>query len=342
MNLPTTFQFNRTISTFFLSACLLTGCAEEPSGFQRIDLSASEGSSTSQGLAIEPIEAPAKPFGADVALGKTLFHDPRLSADNSISCASCHVIKDGGDDGRRVSIGIEGRTGEHNAPTVLNSGYNFAQFWDGRAATLFEQVDGPVHNHLEMAANWDLIVKRLQTDKVIVEEFSNAGFSKISERSIKAAIVAYERALVTPNSRFDLFLTGNTDALTAEEQEGYAAFMDMGCVSCHQGKNVGGNLFQKFGIYENYYLTEGTPTQATYGRFNVTGLEEDRYVFKVPSLRNVAQTAPYFHDGSVKTLKEAVRIMSEYQLGTPVSDDKLDRLVAFLHTLTGELPEELI
>ncbi len=342
MELSARFQIRSAVNIFVLPISLLTGCVDNSSSLEPIDISPRVSVAQSGYLGIEPIEAPSRPFGPEVALGKKLFHDPRLSADNTISCASCHVVNEGGDDGRQFSIGFQGRSGEHNAPTVLNAGYNFAQFWDGRVSNLFDQVDGPVHNHVEMAANWDLIIKRLRGDKAMVSQFRHAGFRQISEHSVKSAIVAYESVLVTPNSKFDRFLTGHEDALTLQEREGYAAFMDLGCISCHQGRNVGGNLFQKFGVYDNYYLARDIQSQAAYGRYNVTGLEEDKYVFKVPSLRNVAETAPYFHDGSVATLEEAVRIMSEYQLGSPISDDQLDNLVAFLQTLTGEVPEELL
>jgi cytochrome c peroxidase len=270
-----------------------------------------------------------------VALGEQLFNDPRLSRDNSISCASCHALEKGGTDRLALSTGIGGKVGEVNAPTVFNSAYNFKQFWDGHAETLEDQIEGPTHNTLEMDSNWTEIITKLKASPDYVQAFSAIYPGEIQGDNIKDAIATFERSLITPNARFDRYLRGETNALTDEEKQGYQLFKSYGCVSCHQGINVGGNLFQKFGLMGDYFAGRKV-SKADFGRFNVTGKETDKYVFKVPSLRNVALTAPYFHDGSAKQLEDAVMIMSFYQLGRPLSLDDRDAIVKFLKTLSGE------
>ncbi len=273
-----------------------------------------------------------------VALGERLFHDARLSRDFSTSCASCHNIGRGGVDGRRFSLGIGGAEGKVNAPTVFNSAFSLAQFWDGRAPTLEAQVAGPVHNPIEMGSNWAQVLGRLALDDEIATAFSEAYPSTgLTPENLMNAIATYERSLVTTDSRFDRYLRGNRQALSATELEGYRRFREFGCISCHQGKLLGGNMFQRFGVMGDYFAGR-TMTESDLGRFNVTRREEDRHVFKVPSLRNVALTAPYFHDGSAKTLEEAVNIMGRYQLGRELSISDTETIVAFLKTLTGQLP----
>ena len=284
----------------------------------------------------------------EVLLGKRLFHSVKLSRDNTVSCASCHNLSEGGDDGAVVSTGIDQQLGEVNAPTVLNSGLNAFQFWDGRVETLEEQIEGPIHSPLEMDSNWKEVINKLQKDEELVELFAKvykkAGRTRknsISEMSVARAIAAYERQLVTANSPFDQYLLGREDAISDDAVEGYELFKKMGCVSCHQGQNVGGNMFQYFGVMGDYFQDRGKISKADYGRFNVTGEEEDRYKFKVPGLRNVELTAPYFHDGSAKNLEEAIRIMARYQLGRTITDDQAEKLKAFLVTLTGKIEEDL-
>lgn len=271
-----------------------------------------------------------------VNLGETLFNDPRLSHDNSVSCASCHNLALGGTDQAARSTGNNGRTGEINAPTVFNAAYNFKQFWDGRATTLEEQIDGPVHAPAEMASDWNEIVAKLSDVPEYSTAFASLYGNGLTDENVRDAIATFERSLTTPNSRFDQFLSGDQEALTAEEREGYRTFKSIGCASCHQGVNIGGNLFQTFGVMGHYFADRGNITRADLGRFNVTGQEVDRYVFKVPGLRNVARTFPYFHDGSAKTLEEAVTVMSKYQLGRKLSPDEIDLIVKFLKTLDGE------
>jgi len=285
---------------------------------------------------IVPIPTNIELDGAKVALGEKLFDDVRLSRDNSVSCVSCHSLSLGGTDQRSTSVGIDGQTGEINAPTVFNSSLNFRQFWDGRAPSVEEQIDGPIHSDLEMATNWQDVINKLEQSPECVAEFASIYRDGIRAENIKDAIATYERSLTTPNSRFDLYLLGDADALTGDEKEGYRTFKTVGCSSCHQGINIGGNLFQEFGVMGSYFKDRGNISKADYGRFNVTGDERDRYVFKVPSLRNISQTHPYFHDGTGKTLEDAVATMSRYQLGRKLSVNEIDLIVKFLSTLDGE------
>ena len=271
-----------------------------------------------------------------VALGQRLFNDTRLSHDDTISCAHCHHLEAGGEDGLPVSVGIGGKTGEINAPTVFNSGFNFRQFWDGRAATLEEQIDGPLQNPEEMGASWPEVITRLNGDDTYRAEFATLYKGGISRETIKDAIATFERSLITPNARFDRFLRGEKNAIDGEEYAGYQLFKNLGCISCHQGMNVGGNMYEKLGLVENYFEHRGGVRKVDLGRFNLTGHEENRYEFRVPSLRNVALTAPYFHDASADTLEHAVAIMAKYQLGVDLKDFEIARIVRFLNALTGE------
>jgi cytochrome c peroxidase len=285
---------------------------------------------------IRPIPLNVAVNGQKAALGRQLFHDPALSSDRKVSCASCHDLSLGGTDQRKYSTGIEGRSGSINAPTVFNSAANFRQFWDGRAATLEEQIDGPIHSRVEMGSAWKQIVPTLLAVPEYMAAFQAIYSDGIQPANIKDALAEFERTLITPNSRFDKFLRGDETALTAPEKEGYRKFKSYGCVSCHQGVNVGGNMFATLGAMDDYFLDRGSVTKADYGRFNVTGKEDDRFVFKVPSLRNVALTAPYLHDGSARTLDRAVAIMGRYQLGRHIPREDLELIVKFLETLTGE------
>jgi cytochrome c peroxidase len=285
---------------------------------------------------IRPLPEGVPVDGRKVALGDRLFHETRLSKDGTISCASCHDLTQGGDDGQVVSRGVGGALGSVNAPTVLNSGFNFRQFWDGRAASLEEQVDGPLLHPAEMANSWDGVLDMLQSDKVYAKSFGDVYADGVTRANVRDAIATFERSLVTPNSRFDRWLRGEADALTVEEQEGFRLFVDVGCITCHQGVNVGGNLFEVLGRSNDYFKDRGSQKPADLGRFNVTGNEADKHKFKVPALRNIELTAPYLHDGSAATLQEAVQVMANYQIGRELQPHEVDRLVAFLRTLTGE------
>lgn len=285
---------------------------------------------------IKPIPLDLDLDGRKVALGRTLFHEPLLSHDNSVSCASCHDLNKGGADGRSRSIGIHQAEGVINAPTVFNSGFNFKQFWDGRAATLEAQVDGPLLSATEMGSTWSEVVGKLRALPSYVDAFQKIFPDGIQPENIRAAIAEFERSLTTPNSRFDRFLRGDDAAITTDEKAGYHKFKTLGCASCHQGVNIGGNMFETFGAMADYFGKRGHITKADGGRFNVTGREVDRFVFKVPSLRNVGLTAPYFHDGSAARLNDAVKAMGTYQLGQSLSDTDVQLIVKFLETLTGE------
>ncbi len=286
---------------------------------------------------------PIKPLPLDldldeekVELGRELFHDTRLSKDDSISCATCHDLRKGGVDQLVHPIGIYSQKGELNVPTVFNSGFNFKQFWDGRADSLEEQVAVPIHGSKEMGSSWEEVVAKLSATTHYQQKFRAIYSDGIQADNIADAIAEFERSLVTPNSRFDQYLRGDDAVLSEQELKGYKKFKSFGCSSCHQGVNVGGNMYQTLGAMFNYFEARGNITKADFGRYNVTGREEDRYVFKVPSLRNVALTAPYFHDGSAKKLEDAVAIMAEYQLGIWLEPEDIEDIVAFLRTLTGE------
>jgi cytochrome c peroxidase len=288
---------------------------------------------------ILPIPRQAQLDERVVALGRKLFHDPLLSADGTISCASCHDLNQGGADGRRVSIGIGGAQGERNAPTVLNSSLNFTQFWDGREKTLEDQVGGPLANPIEMGSNWPDVLGKLRAVPEYVHEFAAVYPAGISVDSVKNAIATFERALVTPDSRFDRYLRGDREAINADELRGYELFKEVGCITCHQGANVGGNLFQRFGIASNFFADRGGMRTSDLGRFNLTGKESDRFKFKVPTLRNITMTGPYLHDGSAATLEQAIRIMAQYQLGMSLAEQDVASIAAFLSTLEGRTEE---
>ena len=278
------------------------------------------------------VTMPTDPVGkAKIELGKKLYFDKRLSMGQDISCNSCHNIKTFGVDNEPTSPGHKGKRGDRNSPSSFNAALHVAQFWDGRAETVEKQALGPILNPGEMAMPSDkFVIERLKGDKALNEEFK-AAFPQDKEPlnypNIGNAIGAYERTLITP-SRFDAFLKGDTAALSDKEKKGAALFVKTGCIACHNGATLGGTMFQKLGIVKPY------PTKDE-GRTKVTNNPADKFVFKVPSLRNVEKTAPYFHDGSVKTLPEAVSIMAEYQLGKQLSKEEVDEIVSFLGSLTA-------
>lgn len=285
---------------------------------------------------LSPLRVPTDLDPRKVDLGRQLFHDPRLSRDNTISCASCHDLARGGVDRLPRSIGVGGKKGEVNAPTVYNASLNFRQFWDGRANTLEEQAAGPIQNPVEMAATWEDVLAKLQDDKDVVAQFRTLYNSAPTAAAIQNALAEFERSLITP-ARMDRWLLGEANVLTSQELEGYRLFRRHGCVACHQGENVGGNLFQRFGVMQDYFAGRKVDDDdPDLGRFRVTKREEDRFVFKVPSLRNVALTQPYFHDASAATLEEAVSKMGRYQLGIDLPPEDVQSIVLFLHALTGE------
>ena len=298
------------------------------------------GSLSSLGWAAKPTEpvSPIQPAKVTnpklVELGKKLYFDPRLSKSGFISCNSCHNLSMGGTDNLKTSIGHNWQKGPINAPTVLNSSLALAQFWDGRAKDLKAQAGGPIANPGEMAFTHELAVDVLKSIPQYVTEFKTVfGSDEVSIGKVTDAIAAFEETLVTPNSRFDKWLKGDKKAITAREAAGYALFKNSGCVACHNGPAFGGTSFQKMGVVEAYKAT--SPAE---GRSAVTGKDADRLNFKVPTLRNVEMTYPYFHDGAANTLKEAVDIMGRLQLGKKFTDDENAKIVAFLKTLTGDQP----
>lgn len=285
----------------------------------------------------EPIQPvpPAKVANpALVALGQKLFFDPRLSRSGAISCNSCHNLSMGGSDNLRSSIGHGWQQGPINSPTVLNARYNLAQFWDGRASDLKAQAGGPIANPGEMASTHALAVEVLGSIPGYRREFRQV-FQRdaITIDEVTQALAAFEETLVTPNARFDRWLQGDAKAINANELAGYQLFKSSGCTACHNGVAVGGGLFQKMGLVKPFETRN--PAQ---GRYGVTHQESDRMVFKVPTLRNVELTYPYFHDGSAATLTQAVDVMGRVQLGRQFTSDENAQLVAFLKTLTGTQP----
>jgi cytochrome c peroxidase len=285
---------------------------------------------------VTPIPANPSIDPRKVALGDRLFHDKRLSRDDSIACAGCHDLNSAGQDHRPTALGIAGQLGPVNSPTVFNAALNFRQFWDGRAATLEEQAEGPIHNAIEMDSNWRQVLEKLNRDPAMVADFKAIWPDGLTSANIQRAIAEFERSLLTPDSAFDHYLRGDENAISADAREGWRLFRDLGCSACHQGVNLGGNLYANLGVMGDYFVERGRPiVKADLGRFNVTGNAKDKHVFKVPSLRNVSRTAPYFHDGSVPTLDKAVRAMARYQLGTTLTDAEVNHILAFLESLTG-------
>lgn len=304
------------------------------------------------GYALEPLpEQPPIPqdnpmSAAKVALGRALYFDPRLSVDGTISCNSCHNLMKGGDDSPSpVSEGVGGQLGARNSPTVWNAAFMSVLFWDGRANSLEEQAQGPMTNPVEMGnPNVDAVVARLNQIPLYRKAFQRVfgGGDALSAKHLTQAIAAFERTLITPNSRFDLYLKGNKSALSDEEMRGMQKFEGMGCASCHSGPNFAGPLLPAGqGYYEKFPKVASSGYEKQYhlsddlGRFNVTHKEEDKHMFRVPTLRNIARTAPYFHNGSVATLEEAVLVMGKTQLNKDLGPEDVKDLVAFLKTLTG-------
>ena len=280
---------------------------------------------------ISPIPLHVDVDAQKAALGKKLFFDTQLSKNNTISCASCHILQEGGDDNLPVSFGIYGQKGPINAPTVFNAVFNFRQFWDGRAASLQEQAAGPIENPKEMGFNFKELIQRLNKT-AYKTEFDTIYEDGITKNNITDAIAEYEKTLITPNAPFDRYLRGDKNALTQTQKEGYELFKSKGCITCHNGVNIGANMYNKFGIYED-------AKSSNLGRYSITHKAYSKYYFKVPTLRNIDQTAPYFHDGRTNDLRKTVLIMAKYQLGRKITPEEVDKIVAFLHSLTGEKPK---
>jgi len=286
-----------------------------------------------------------------IKLGKILFFDPRVSKSGNISCNSCHNVMAGGDDDRATSLGIGHQAGPRNAPTVWNSAFLTAQFWDGRAATLEEQAKGPIVNPVEMGMkSLDDVISRLKKSAEY-EALFKAAFGDEQPMTIDnavKAIAAYERTLITPNSPYDRYVTGEQSAMSEQQVKGMNTFAEVGCTSCHSGptfsgsqnKSMGEGFFMKFPTFPGSSYEEQYQLTADLGRYEVTEKEADKHMWRVPILRNVALTAPYFHNGSVSTLDEAVRVMAKTQLDKTLTDEQVKDIVAFLNALSGEFPKE--
>ncbi|WP_086248465.1 cytochrome-c peroxidase [Campylobacter vicugnae] len=268
-------------------------------------------------------------------LGKQLYMDTSLSKDGKVSCNTCHDLKRYGVDNEIFSIGADGVLDEpFNSPTTFNSVFNFVQFWDGKAKNLAEQAKNPFINPKEMALKDEAeVVKRVEANAKYKASF-NKIYGEITMQNITDAIAEFEKTLITPNAPFDRYLNGDENAISSQAKRGWEAFKSNGCVACHQGQNIGGTMYQKIGIFEPY------PNQENLGRYEITKIESDKMVFKVPSLRNVAKTAPYYHDGSIPTLDACVQFMAYYQLGRFLDQQTVDDIVAFLESLTGEFNEQ--
>ena len=278
-----------------------------------------------------------------VLLGKALYFDIRLSKNNTQSCNTCHNLETFGVDNLPTSPGDNGELGTRNSPTVLNAALHSTQFWDGRDKTIEDQAGGPILNPDEMAIpNEKFLIDRLSAIDEYKKLFANAfpdETNPITYTNVKKAIGVFERELITP-TKFDDYLGGNVSALTENEKEGLESFINTACITCHLGNVLGGNMFQKFGLYGNYW--DYTKSKVIdNGRFDVTQKESDKYIFKTPSLRNIDKTYPYFHDGSINDLKESVVIMAKLELDKDLSDEEADKIVDFLSTLTGEVPAHL-
>lgn len=297
--------------------------------------------------AAEPVRPIDRSIGTDpakVALGYALFHDPRLSVDNTVSCATCHALETAGVDNHQYSDGVGGQKGGVNAPTVYNAVYNFVQFWDGRARTLAEQAAGPPLNPVEMASpSFDDIIAKLVKDKEFAKAFTAVYPDGITQENLTDAIEEFERTLLTPDSRFDKWLRGDDFAITAEELNGYELFKRYDCATCHVGPNLGGLSYELMGLRRHYFADRGLElTVEDNGRYKETQQERDRHRFKVPGLRNVEHTWPYYHDGTRETLEDAVRDMGLYQSGVELSESEVNDITSFLKTLTGEYNGQLI
>ena len=287
---------------------------------------------------VRPIDQTLEYDAAKAELGFALFHDTRLSVDNTVSCASCHALETAGVDNHQYSHGVNDQLGGVNAPTVYNAVYNFVQFWDGRAQTLADQAAGPPLNPVEMASeSFDQIIAKLKADKKFAKEFTAVYPDGLTAANLTDAIEQFERTLITPNSAFDKWLRGDDSALTAEQLTGYELFKKYDCATCHAGPNLGGLTYELMGLRRHYFAERGLElTNEDNGRFKETGAERDRHRFKVPGLRNVEHTWPYYHDGTRHTLEEAVKDMGLYQSGVELTDGEVAQIVDFLKTLTGE------
>jgi cytochrome c peroxidase len=317
-------------------ACAIGGCDDEiPEATPRA------GESTAVSVREGPITPlPSRGPAVDrnrVELGRTLWFEPRMSHDGRVVCNDCHDLERAGTDGR-VHSALEGRPeGGINVPSVYNLAYLFRFSWSGRFERFDEILTLAITSSAAMATTWPEIETRLRSSARLRADFARVYADGITQENVRDALTHFLLSLRTPDAPFDRWLRGDDTAISGDAVEGYALFRDYGCSSCHQGVAVGGNLFQRFGVMRDYFADRGHPSPADDGLFQGTHRESDRHVFRVPSLRNVAITAPYFHDGSAATLDAAVETMARYQLGRPMPREALTKIVAFLRTLTGRL-----
>lgn len=286
---------------------------------------------------------PQNPYtAAKVELGYHLYYDNRLSLNNTISCNSCHNLATYGVDGEPTSEGDDGGRGDRNSPTVLNAAFHTMQFWDGRATDIEQQAGMPILNPVEMAIPSEgFLMERLKGIELYQKLFKSAfpnDENPFTYTNLRLAIASFERELITP-SRFDHYMNGDSKALSVQEKKGLSSFINLNCISCHNGSMLGGNMLQKFGVYASY-MDYTNSKKEDLGLMTQTNAPTDKYMFKVPSLRNVAKTGPYFHDGSVTKLEDAVKIMGKVQLNADLSTDEISNITAFLNSLTGEIPEK--
>ena len=280
----------------------------------------------------------ALPLNGDIMtekekLGKLLFHDPILSQDQTVSCATCHPLLNYGVDNLPKSFGVNGAIGNRNTPTVWNARYNISQFWDGRAKDLKEQALMPITNPVEMNETLESVLQKLKKNQPYNKKFEMLYKDGVTTDNLADALASFEETLVSSGSKFDKYLQGDYKALNAQEKRGLELFKKKGCVACHNGINIGGTLYQRIGMFGSHDALDDTDL----GRYGFTKKIFDKRTFKVPSLRNVEKTAPYFHNGSISTLKEAVEIMVELQLGRDLNDNDINNIVLFLNTLTGQV-----
>lgn len=336
------------IAAVLISACNQNKTADQSTEKQEIEITQADKDMLAKAQALfkplpELAENSANPISPEkVLLGKTLYYDKRLSKDENVSCNSCHDLERYGVDNLPTSPGDEGETGDRNSPTVLNAALHFVQFWDGRAKDVEEQAGGPILNPVEMGIpNEEFLLERLsgieEYQTMFREAFPDQD-NPLTYGNIQNAIGAFERTLLTP-SDFDRYLEGDISALDEQQKKGLEKFIDNGCTTCHMGVLLGGNMYHKFGVYDEYW--EHTQSEKIdEGLASVTGKEAQKFMFKVPSLRNVEKTYPYYHDGSVEELGEAIRIMGKTQLNQDMTKEEIAQIQAFLISLTGEVPEE--
>jgi cytochrome c peroxidase len=337
----------KKIAFVIIGTSIIMSCSNNSEKQQETNIAQQESQRYDDALAdklsvFEPLEIKDTLNPALVKLGHHLYFDNQLSRKQTMSCNTCHNLSTFGVDNNPTSKGEEGKFGDRNSPTTLNAAIHTAQFWDGRAATVEEQAGMPILNPIEMnIPNEKFLIDRLKKSELYQKLFKEAFPNEkdpITYNNLKKAIGAFERKLITP-SRFDEYLKGNKNALTTEEKKGLLTFITTGCTTCHNGAGVGGGMFQKFAVYGNYWdYTKSAKIDS--GKVKITKLPGDKFVFKVPSLRNIEKTYPYFHDGSVSDLKEAIRIMGKAQLNKDLTDDEINDIFTFLKSLTADIPDE--